>query len=218
MTTRTIKFVGLGYGSTPAEITVTSDGTTIFSGTIPTVNQPVPQLPNLELQADLVDLFSIEVDLEYSATDAVVCTVNKGTVLFGETLGNYCLGVNPAYSNEQLAIVNGSSSTVAEKIAVYEAVASTPFTAEELTVLNSANPATQNERTAILLAHDANPRISNDSSYGTFGVADPRSNITVDGVSQTIEHTGSDTGFWWFVIGNGSTLAYDFTVTPGIIM
>ena len=68
MTTRTVKMLGLAYGSNPAEITVTLDGTTIYNGNVTTANAPVPQLPNLDLVDSTVELCSFEIPVDFSGT------------------------------------------------------------------------------------------------------------------------------------------------------
>jgi hypothetical protein len=42
---RTFKFYGLGYGDTPVTVTASVNSTQIFSGTVPTVDQPIDPWP-----------------------------------------------------------------------------------------------------------------------------------------------------------------------------
>ena len=45
MTTRNFKQCGQAYGATPVSITATIDGTVVYTGSVPTLNTPVPSLP-----------------------------------------------------------------------------------------------------------------------------------------------------------------------------
>jgi hypothetical protein len=93
MTTRTVKFLGLAYGSIPAEITVTVDGNTIYTGTVTTADSPVPSLPDPELSAT-TEFCEFEIPMEFSGTLPVTCTVNSGTVIFAQITANYCVIAN----------------------------------------------------------------------------------------------------------------------------
>ena len=55
MTTRTVKMYGLAYGTTPAEIAVTLDGMSVYTGTVTTNNVPMPSLPNVEIANTTVE-------------------------------------------------------------------------------------------------------------------------------------------------------------------
>jgi hypothetical protein len=49
-------------------------------------------------------------------------------------------------------------------------------------------------------------------------ITDSRSNVTIDGIAQTItpEQRGSLLGTWWWTIEPGSTMSYDLLVTAGL--
>ena len=88
MTTRTFKQQGQGYGSSPVSIVATIDGNTVYSGTIPTVDQPIPALPNT---AEYIgqDLFTWTADVAFTGNFNLQITVTGGTFLMTETLANY---------------------------------------------------------------------------------------------------------------------------------
>lgn len=88
MTTRTFKQQGQGYGSSPVSIVATLDGNTVYSGTIPTVDQPLPALPNTNEYIG-TDLFTWTADVNYAGTFNLQITVTGGTFLLTETLANY---------------------------------------------------------------------------------------------------------------------------------
>ena len=47
------------------------------------------------------------------------------------------------------------------------------------------------------------------------GLGDSRSNVFIDGVAQSINHTEDLTGDWWFKVPANSTLTYDLDVIAG---
>jgi hypothetical protein len=91
MTTRTVKIFGQGFGSTPAEISVTLNENVIYTGEIPTIDQPVYTLPNLEVANTVPQLCDFEIGMDVSGTIPMTCTVLSGTVIFAQILANYCV-------------------------------------------------------------------------------------------------------------------------------
>ena len=47
------------------------------------------------------------------------------------------------------------------------------------------------------------------------GIGDARSNVSINGVAQTVNHTEELSGTWWFIVPSGSTLSYDLDVQAG---
>jgi len=94
MTTRTVKMLGLAYGTTPAEIAVTLDGVSIYTGTVPTAATPVATLPNLELANTTVEFCNFEIPMDFEGTKSMTCAVTNGTVIFAQIDANYCVIAN----------------------------------------------------------------------------------------------------------------------------
>jgi hypothetical protein len=94
MTTRTVKMFGLAYGSAPAEISVTLDGTNIYSGTVTTQDTLVPALPNFDLSDTTVEFCNFEIPMDFEGTKPMICTVTSGTVIFAQIAANYCAIAN----------------------------------------------------------------------------------------------------------------------------
>ena len=101
MTTRTVKIFGLAYGSTPAEINVTLDGNTVYTGAVSTqdpvtgtpcladykiLNQPTP---NLDYANSTVELCSFELPMDFQGSKPMTSTVTNGTVIFAQIRANY---------------------------------------------------------------------------------------------------------------------------------
>jgi hypothetical protein len=219
MAIRTVQLLGQGYGQNPSEITVFANGTTVFSGAIPTLNLPVPSLPNFDLIDTMTVLCSFEIDTSFSGSIPMTCQVIAGTTLFANILANYTPIANPAYSPAQLQALE-AATTQAERVVIFEQVANPPLSQEDIDTLLSPT-STPEETSAILIKNNCKPLISSGpTGYRnidtTDNITDPRSNVVINGVTQTPDRIGLP-GTWWWAINEGSTFAYSFNVSPAMI-
>jgi hypothetical protein len=100
MTNRTIQFHGQGFGPTAVEISVTANGSQVFNGPVPTLDQPLVPLQWPLEQSEI--LFSIEVPVEFQGTMPVEITVNSGGgILFHDVSINYVSLPNNVSSGAQ---------------------------------------------------------------------------------------------------------------------
>ncbi len=212
MANRTVQIRGQGYGTSPAQITVTANGNTVFSGTIATVDQPLPALPNKAIHLDEI-LCTFEIDLAFTGQIPMTCVVNSGTVIFAEIFANYAHMPNPVYTPEQIATLTNPDTTQSDRVAIYTQVANPPLSQQDIdTLLDPA--ATLQQKNTILVAHNCRPYISSGASgYGRIDDTDSRSSVTIDGTAQTPDH-GEWPGTWWWTILTGSSLAYQLDVDP----
>ena len=90
MANRTVQLTGYGYGSTPATVVATFNGTTVYSGVVPTLNEPVPPLPDPEIVSDTTVLFTFDIPVETTGTQEMTIQVTNGTVIFADVRANYC--------------------------------------------------------------------------------------------------------------------------------
>jgi len=82
-----------GYGPTPVQVTVAVDDHVIFDGTVPTVDQPLPLLPE-EWTPELgVDSWSWQIYQYFNGQQSMVVTVKNGTMLMCGTF--YSLSQDP---------------------------------------------------------------------------------------------------------------------------
>ena len=89
MTTRNFIQCGQAYGSTPATITATLDGTVIFSGTIPTQNMPFPTLPDFSVTG--VNLFTWTNTVDFSGTQSLAISVTGADLLLTDSFADHCV-------------------------------------------------------------------------------------------------------------------------------
>lgn len=89
---RTLQVIGIAYGETPVTLTAEINGTTVFSGTVPTNNSPLP-VPSTSL-ANASPLFSIAdsplFSTDFAGSYPMTITVAGGYgALFGQIKCNY---------------------------------------------------------------------------------------------------------------------------------
>jgi hypothetical protein len=217
MTLRTVQINGMGFGSSPAEISVTLDGNVVFSGTVTTQDNLPWAMPDLDLINQEVVLCSFTVPMETAGEVPMVCTVNNGTVIFGTITANYSTIPNPVFTTEDLAILNSTdpSVTLADKVAVVASRAVPAFTTEELALLNSVDPSVAAEQAALLASHGVSLKVSSGATGFVSTVStDSRNDVVINGVPTTPDH-GDLPGTWWWTINSGSNLAYNLEITAG---
>lgn len=90
MTDRTFRQHALGFGTVPAQVTFQINGNTLFAGSVTTVDEPYPELPNLEYQLDNV-AWSWTNPADFEGTQQITISVNGSDLLLADTSAN-----NPA--------------------------------------------------------------------------------------------------------------------------
>jgi len=214
MTNRTLQFWGQGYGSTPATVTVSLNGTTVYTGEVPTIDAPKT------LWADQILLFTTgEIPVEFSGSIPMTCTVNSGTVVFAWIYANYVPVTNPIFTPKQLVILTDPTTTRTEFFAIVEPLANPPFSSADLAVLE--DPSTPySECVAILTAHGVNTLISGGPSYfnDNFWHGVSRENIIINGVpgATPIPRPKELSGHWFWELSQGNTLVCDLNIDPGM--
>jgi hypothetical protein len=91
MTTRTFKQYGQAYGSVPASITATIDGTVVFSGPISTLDTPFPSLPGNIITPEI---FTWTNSLDFTGTQSFSIAVTGSPLLLSGTLADHCIANN----------------------------------------------------------------------------------------------------------------------------
>lgn len=201
MATRKIKTVGQGFGASPAAITVTVDGSVVFSGTVPTVNEPPTGLPGVPV-ASLPTLYEYEVPNSFSGNQIVSVQVTAGAVTFA-TLASNNMGIhNPVFTAEEYATLTDPASLPADRLAIRVARANPPMSQTDIDNLNSPS-VSQSEKYAINEAHNVNNIVSaGDNAWSP--ITGLYSAVTIDGVSQSTAFPDGD----YVLVNNGSTLGF----------
>ena len=96
MTIRNFKQCGQAYGSTPASITATIDGTVVFSGPVSTLDQPLPILPEPSDDVSPPTLFTWTNTVDFAGTQSYSIAVIGSQLLLDCTQADHCVANNVA--------------------------------------------------------------------------------------------------------------------------
>jgi hypothetical protein len=213
MSNRTIQILGYGYGSTTCSANVSYNGNTVFSGTIPTLDQA--QI--LVVSSEQVTIFTFEIDVSTAGTFPLIINVTGGnTVYIEQVLSNYMPVPNPVYSASDFSIVTDPTSTSAQKLAVFEPLAVPPLSEADIAVLEQS--ITSPEAQAVLAAHGLSFFVSTGAtSYLPISSPQAKSNVVINGTSFTA-YTPPSGEFGWDIpiVSGAGTLACDLVVTAGL--
>ena len=95
MTTRNFKQRGQAYGSTPASITATIDGTVVYSGPISTLDTPLPIRPGVA-NVSIPTIFTWTNNVDFAGTQSYSIAVIGSQLLLDCTLADHCVANNVA--------------------------------------------------------------------------------------------------------------------------
>ena len=96
MTTRNFKQCGQAYGSTPASITATIDGTVVYSGSISTLDAPVPSRPVPVENVSPPTLFTWTSTVDFAGTQSYSIAVTGSPLLLAFTGADHGVANNVA--------------------------------------------------------------------------------------------------------------------------
>ena len=237
---RTLQFYGAAYGDSNVSLTATINNNVVFSGEVPTINSPMPLSP-IDLTSVLFSIdnsvlfptnwqgslpMSITVTggngvvftdiksnymplpptpvqqivMENSSIEGNVLTV--GAVTSGTVTANLKLAGTGVLSNTWIQSGSGSTWIVATRPVptVAQSVPSTTITSELYTL-------TPGNATTYRSCYFGKPTNSENT-------IDPRSSVTIDGVSQVSPSVPSK-GVWTWAVSTGSTISYNLNVSSG---
>ena len=98
MTTRNFKQRGQAYGSTPASITATIDGTVVYSGPINTLDIPVPTRPDVATDP-VPTIFTWTNTVAFAGTQSYSIAVTGSSLLLSTTMADHFTANNVAQFN-----------------------------------------------------------------------------------------------------------------------
>jgi hypothetical protein len=87
MILRTFQQLAQAYGAVPAQVVVQIDGNTVFSGSIATVDQPMPTLPNQETIIDNV-AWTWQDDVAFAGSKSITVSVSNSPLILATTLAD----------------------------------------------------------------------------------------------------------------------------------
>jgi hypothetical protein len=212
MPNRTVQIKGYGYGSTTCSATVSYNGATVFSGTIPTLNQA----EILYFSDEQVVMFTFEIDVATAGTFPLTINITGGNSAFIEqVLCNYMPVKNPVYSASDWTIITDPASTSAQKLAVFEPLAVPPLSEADIAVLEQGT--TGPEAVAVLAAHGLKYYVSSGANgYQVISMPQSKSNVIINGSSAQAGSTPPGEWGWEVPIMSGTgTFTCDLIVTAG---
>ena len=240
MANRTLQFYGYAYGTTPVQLNAHINGEVVFSGTVPTVDQPLPvgDVPDMSSAPVLFTVAdSALVPTEFSGSLPMTISVATGDgIALGEIFCNYlpsatstnpCVIANSSITGNTLTVgtVVSGILTIGQDLWVDPYVTG----AWRTTLLGGTGPVnyyvnppqtvSATTMTGGILTQVAGNATTFSSCYegvptNSDGTADPRSSVTIDGVVQNPARDGED-GTWAWIVPQGSTIAYNLNVALG---
>lgn len=203
MTIRQFKFTGSNNDATG---TITLGGTQVLNGAF--TGDSTSGSVIFAGSIDVNDTLAIDNDILVPT----IITVTSGSIFVALTQWNYSVVNNPAYSEEQLTVINDQTIPFnPTKLAIGEEVANPPLSTADIAVLQSTDPLDDELKSEIIKIHNLSVTVQ-DPSVFDWGVtpdedACNRTNVLLDGV----EPAGANTNIGILVTA-GQTLTYDSIV------
>ena len=141
---RTVRFHGIGFGETPAEIRVIYSpphcGSEVQYVVVPTINAPVPDaLTPLDLKLSQV-VFTIKIPIGFTGLlpMSVHCTQGTAVILKGVD-ANYSHEdtLNSKYTAEDRLVLDNPTSLAADRAKIWRKKATPPFDDEENAIIDA---------------------------------------------------------------------------------
>jgi hypothetical protein len=159
---RTVRFHGLGFGTSPAEIRVIYPpphcGYEVFYTTVPTINAPVPDLltPLDPKLCQVVFTINLPIDFTGLLPMSVHCTQGTAVKLKGVD-ANYSSEdtLNPKYTAEDRLILDNPHSLAADRAEIWRRKATPLFDDEENAIIDAyiSNPTEETYQAAKWFFH-----------------------------------------------------------------
>ena len=213
MPNRTVQIKGYGYGSTTCSANVSYNGATVFSGTVPTLNQAEILL----FPDEQVVMFTFEIDIGAAGTFPLTINITGGNSAYLEqVLSNYMPLKNPVYSASDWSIITNPASTPTQKLAVFEPLAVPPLSEADIAVLQQGTESP--EAQAVLAAHGLSYFVSSGATgYQSISTPQAKSNVVVNGTSMIPDNPPPGEWGWEVPVMSGTgTFACDLIVTAGL--
>ena len=232
---RTLQFYGLAYGDSNVSLTAIINGTTVFSGEVPTVNSQISNNDTLLFSLENSVLFPT--NWQGSLPMSITVTGGNG-VIFNDVNSNYIQsGIvveqvvmeNSSIEGNVLTVGTVTSGTVTANLKLSgNGVFSNTFiqsgSGSTWIVATRPDPSVgQSVPSTTIIGKIYNPIPGNATAYfccyngtptNSENTPDPRSSVTIDGVAQVPPLVPSQ-GVWTWQVPTGSTIAYNLNVSLG---
>jgi hypothetical protein len=212
MANRTIQVWGLGFGPPTCNAEVTFNNSVVFSGPIPTVDNPLDDPDNQVL-------LSFQLPATTGGIFPVSITITGGqSAIVQQVLANYLIVNNPIYTEEQVAILTNPDSLFAQKLAIWETLANPPLTSEDVAILETGTSA---EQIAVLRDHNISTTVSSgEDGYGFIAEHQAKNNVYINGILRTLPDPlpapyQGEWGWRFPVIDDVGIINFDLTVVAG---
>lgn len=227
---RTLNFYGEAFGESNVSLTAVINSITVFSGEVPTVNQPLPYTAsptdNLLFSISESSLFPTN----WAGSYPMSVTVTGGSgIVFGKIYCNYMMyGNTKSIENSTIedttltiGTINSGTVTIGDYIVCPEVLANTIIVSGSDTTWTVNNSQSVPSTAMTLVGLTKNPGIS--TNFGACyqgiptnseGTMDPRTNVKIDGVQQVPPLLLIDVPRPWIVPTN-STIEYNLNVRLG---
>ena len=169
-------------------------------------------------------MFTAEVDEALVQNIPLSITVAGGSAVVGDVHADKLLKANPVYSDADFDILMANETNGTEIASIISKYASPAFTAEELALVESNNPADSTARKNLLQSRNLQHYIF--AAAGEFSLAhnltDTISNVTVNGAAVTdsdaraLKVNPSFSHVYW-LINNGETLSCTLGLPQAIV-
>lgn len=195
MTTNTIDFYGTGFNSAETSILVQTGNTTIYEGTVSSVTESDP---TKFVRADYPLIFSYDYE---SATGNLPISI-KVTEGFGFVLSIVKAPFTDVYRSEITDEIKNNINTMslADKITMYQSLATVPFSSDELAMLNDESIPFKPSKTIVITQHGAKIKT----------VRDIRNDVLVDG--KVPESCGMVGVFECYPVHLNETIAFNIEI------
>lgn len=217
---RTIKFLGYAYSETSVSLAVTSNGSTLFSGTVPLSGTDVSQQATVGTQNPQAELFTFPLDVTFNGTLPMSIQVTGGTIVLSPVYANYNTwakpivnALNQLYDGVTYKIVT-AGDTPWTMIGAPNGNVGTEFVATNLTY-GSGLWGTGTAEQQLVPSYSPGTVDGWGPVYHSAGPnADCRNNVIIDGIAQS---QPSNSGTYWWTVGPNSTMTFDLSVDAGVV-
>ena len=228
---RTLQFYGLAYGDSNVSLTAIINGTTVFSGEVPTINSSMP-VPPIDFSNEVI-LFSIEnstlFPTNYSGAYPMSIVVSGG---YAAVLNNInCNYMPTAITVMENSSISGNVLTVGTvssgNVSIGQILHGTGIVtatriisgSDTTWIVNNSQTVPNTTITGIVII--PGPGVANEylpcyngNPTNSEATPDPRSSVIIDGIAQ-VPPLPKSQGLWGWIVPSGSTIAYNLNVSLG---